>query len=128
MIRNQLSVFLENRNGQLCEITGILAENGINLNALNIAETIDYGVLRLIVDDERKAAAVLSEQGYVVSVNPVVTTNVPNVPGGLHGVLSKITEAGIGVAYMYSIFGDINGSAQMAFRVEDPEKLENLLK
>ncbi len=127
MIRNQLSVFIENRNGQLCEITGILADKGINLEALNIAETVDYGVLRLIVSDEDSAIAALKENDYVISVNPVNMVKVPNVPGGLFSVLKKITAADIGIEYMYSIFGELNGSAQMIMRVADPDLLEKVV-
>ena len=127
MTKNQLSVFLENRNGMLCEITGILAQNGINLIALNIAETMDYGVLRLIVDDERKAAGVLSEEGFIVTVTPVQVVDVPNEVGGLDGVLKKLSAAGIGIEYMYSIFGEVNGNAQMVFRLGTDEDIEKII-
>lgn len=128
MIKKQLSVFLENKNGQLSEITGVLADNNVNLMALNIAETADYGVLRLIVDDERKAAAVLSENDFILSVNPVEMIAVPNKPGGLHALLNKMSDAGIGVEYMYSIFGQADGQAYMIFKVDNPEKLEEIAK
>lgn len=123
----QISVFLENREGQLSEITDILAENGIDLRAINIAETADYGILRLIADDPRKAAAVLSEQNFVVSVTPVVAVEVSDKVGGLHSVLKVTTDAGIDIGYMYSSFGKKDGAAYMIFRVSEPEKLAEAL-
>lgn len=123
----QISVFLENRKGQLGEITGILAENGIDLRAINIAETADYGILRLIADDPRKAAAVLSEQDFVVSVTPVVAVEVNDKVGGLHSVLKVITDADIDIGYMYSSFGKKDGAAYMIFRVSEPDKLAEVL-
>ena len=123
----QISVFLENRKGQLGEITGILAENGIDLRAINIAETADYGILRLIADDPRKAAAVLSEQDFVVSVTPVVAVEVNDKVGGLHSVLKVITDADIDIGYMYSSFGKKDGAAYMIFRVSEPDKLADVL-
>ena len=125
---NQISVFLENRAGQLSEITGILADNGIDLRAINIAEAQDYGVLRLIADDARKAAAVLSERDFVVSVTPVVGVAVSDEPGMLHRVLCAITDAGLDIGYMYSSFGKTDGVAYMIFRVDAPEKLLEVLQ
>lgn len=123
----QISVFLENREGQLGEITEILAENGIDLRAINIAEAADYGVLRMIADDARKAAAVLSEENFIVSVTPVVAVAVTDKPGGLHDVLKVIADAGIDIGYMYSSFGKKDGVAYMIFRVNTPEKLMEVL-
>lgn len=127
MIKNQLSVFLENQNGMLSEITDILAKGNINLIALNIAETKDYGVLRLIVDDERRAAAILSEQGFVVSVNPIQVISVVNQAGGLNDVLQKLNKNDVGIEYMYSIFGEIDGKAYMVFKVDTDKNLEELI-
>ena len=120
---NQISVFLENRAGQLVEITGILAKGGIDLRAINIAETQDYGVLRLIADDARKAAMLLSENNFVVSVTPVVAVAVSDRAGTLNEVLDDIAQAGIDIGYMYSSFGKEDGIAYMIFRVDEPEKL-----
>lgn len=123
----QISVFLENRAGQLAEITGTLAENNVDMRAINIAETQDYGVLRLIADDPRRAAMILSEQGYVVHPTPVVAAAVPDQPGGLNKVLSVLAKENIDIEYMYSVFGEKDGMAYMIFRVGDPEKLSALL-
>lgn len=127
MTIQQLSVFLENRPGELNKVTELLAQNSIDMQALNIAETTDYGVLRLIVDDPGKAGALLREHGFVVRETPVVHAPVPDLPGGLNAVLRAIAQADIDIEYMYSILGQRNGLAYMVFRVADPEKLDAVL-
>lgn len=127
MTIHQISVFLENRAGQLAEITGLLAENHIDLRALNIAETTDYGVLRLITSDAQKASAVLLEHGFILTMTPVAAIAVPNRPGGLNELLHILAEAEIDIEYMYSVFGEKDGLAHMIFRVADSEKLEAAL-
>ena len=124
----QISVFLENRAGQLAEITGLLAGSGIDLRAINIAETADYGILRLIVSDAAKASSILLDNGFILSMTPVVAVSVPDQPGGLASVLKLLPEAGIDVEYMYSIFGQVDGLAHMIFRVADAEKLVSVLE
>lgn len=124
----QISVFLENRSGQLAEITSVLSESNIDLRALNIAETKEYGLLRLITDDAAKTADVLMNKGYLVTKTPVVAIPVANHPGGLNGVLGIIAEAGIDVEYMYSALALVNGDALMIFRVADAAKLEKIMK
>ena len=128
MTIHQISVFLENRAGQLAEITGVLAKKGIDLRAINIAETSDYGVLRLIANRPQEAAAALLEQGFILSMTPVVAVSVPDVPGGLAGVLDVLARENFDVEYMYSVFGQVDGLAHMVFRVADPEKLIAVLK
>ena len=127
MTLNQISVFLENRAGELAAITRLLSESGIDLRALNIAETSDYGIIRFISNDQRKAAALLSAEDYVLSVTPVSAVAVPDRPGGLSGLLSLMADAGLNVGYMYSVFSESAGKAVMILRVEDPEKLDLLL-
>lgn len=127
MTIHQISVFLENRAGQLAEITKILSERHIDLRALNIAETTDYGVLRLIVDQPEAAASILLSEGVILSMTPVVAVGVPDQPGGLAEVLRLISEAGVDVEYMYSVFGQVNGKAYMIFRVTDTDKLIAIL-
>lgn len=127
MTIQQLSVFLENRAGQLAEITEILAEHGIDLRAIHIAETTDYGVLRLITSAPHEAANILLEKGCVLSMTPVLAAAVPDKPGGLAKLLSVVAQAGIDVEYMYSMFGNGNGMAYMIFRVADLERLESVL-
>ena len=123
----QISVFLENKAGQLADITGILSDNQVNMRAINIAETADYGVLRLIVDDATKASSILLEQGFILTMTPVVGVAVPDTPGGLSKVLSVISTAGIDVEYMYSVFGQRDGKACMIFRVADTDGLTEVL-
>lgn len=124
----QISVFLENKAGQLADITRILAEAQVNMRAISIAETADYGVLRLIVDDAPKASAVLLGEGFILTMTPVVGVAVPDTPGGLGKVLSVISRAGIDVEYMYSVFGQKDGQAFMIFRVADTEGLTALFE
>ena len=124
----QISVFLENKAGQLADITGILSQNQVNMRAINIAETTDYGVLRLIVDDAAKASSILLEQGFILTMTPVVGVAVPDTPGGLSKVLSVISSAEIDVEYMYSVFGQRDGQACMIFRVADSDALTKLLE
>ena len=123
----QISVFLENKAGQLADITGILSQNQVNMRAINIAETTDYGVLRLIVDDAAKASSILLEQGCILTMTPVVGVAVPDTPGGLSKVLSVISCAEIDVEYMYSVFGQKDGQACMIFRVADADGLTEVL-
>ena len=127
MTIQQPSVFRENRAGQLSEVTELLAQNGVDMQALNIAETADYGVLRLIVDLPQRAAALLKEHGFIVRETPVVQAPVPDRPGGLNAVLRSIAKADIDIEYMYSVLGQRNGLAYMVFRVADPEKLDGVL-
>ncbi len=124
----QISVFLENKAGQLADITGILSENQVNMRAINIAETTDYGVLRLIVDDAAKASSILLEQGFILTMTPVVGVAVPDTPGGLSKVLGVISGAEIDVEYMYSVFGQKDGLACMIFRVADSDALTVVLE
>ena len=124
----QISVFLENKAGQLADITSILSDNQINMRAINIAETADYGVLRLIVDDASKASSILLEQGFILTMTPVVGVAVPDTPGGLSKVLGVISRAEIDVEYMYSVFGQRDGQACMIFRVADSDALTKLLE
>ena len=124
----QISVFLENKAGQLADITGILSQNQVNMRAINIAETTDYGVLRLIVDDAAKASSILLEQGFILTMTPVVGVAVPDTPGGLSRVLSVISSAEIDVEYMYSVFGQKDGQACMIFRVADSDGLAAVLE
>lgn len=123
----QISVFLENRTGQLAEITQILADNQINMCAISIAETSDYGVLRLIVDQPQKTTSILLEKGCILSQTPVTAVMVPDRPGGLAPVLQLIAEGEIDVEYMYSLFTHKEGNAYMVFRVSDNEKFTALL-
>ncbi len=123
MTVNQISVFLENRPGTLTNMTALLAENGIDMRALSLAETNDFGIVRLIVDDVYKAATVLKDGGFVHKLTPVLAVLIPDEPGGLHKILQVLTEAGVNVEYMYAFLGggDVD-HAYMIFRVQEPQR------
>ena len=125
---HQISVFLENRVGQLAQITKILADHHIDLRALSIAETTDYGILRIIVDDTVKATDILLEQGFILSKTPVLVISVPDAPGGLAQVLALLAEGQLDIEYMYSLFTNQNGNAYMVFRISDEAKFMALLQ
>ena len=116
---HQISVFLENRVGQLAEITNLLATNGINLRAISIAETADYGLARLIVDDYKKAEKILHEHGDMLSVTKVWAVAVPDEPAGLATLLNVLADSRVDVAYMYSLFTHGSGCAYMVLRISD---------
>ena len=120
MTVNQISVLLENRPGTLTNMTALLAENGIDMRALSLAETNDFGIVRIIVDDVYKAATVLKDGGFVHKLTPVLAVLIPDEPGGLHRVLEVLTGAEINVEYMYAFLGggDVD-HAYMIFRVQD---------
>ena len=125
---NQISVFLENKAGELSEITKILADNNVNLRAISIAESSDYGVLRLVADDAEQAAKVLMKNGNIISMTPVSVVEVPDRPAGLSDVLAVLTKAEIDIEYMYSLFMQNDGKAYMVFRVADKQKLLDAIK
>lgn len=127
MAINQLSVFMENRAGQLAEITETIANSTIDMRAINISETENFGVLRLIVDKPKLGAEILGQHGYIVKETPVVAMAVPDRPGGLNEAVRLIAEKGINIEYMYSVFGHREGLAYMIFRVDDTEGLEKAL-
>ena len=118
----QISVFLENKPGALYGMTGALAQNQVDMRALSLAETKDFGIARIIVDNVYAATTVLKEAGYVHSVTPVLGVAIPDTPGGLNKVLQVITNAQVNVEYMYAFLGGKTSRAYMIFRVEDVEK------
>lgn len=119
---HQISVFLENRTGQLAEIVRLLAEKEVDIRALSIAETADYGLARMIVDDAHKASAVLLQHGDILSMTPVWAVEVPDSPGGLADLLNLLAEEQIDVEYMYSLFTHKEGLAYMVMRVSNEPK------
>ena len=120
----QISVFLENKPGQLAHLCRIIADAGIDLKALNIAETSDYGILRIITDKPKTTISVLKKESLVCSSNVVVAVRVPDKPGGLAGILDVIADHNISIEYMYSMLGG-NGtsSAIMVFQTNENEKV-----
>ena len=115
----QISVFLENKPGYLFSMTKVLAEHNIDMRAFSLAETSDFGIARLIVDDVLATATVLKDAGFVCSLTPVLAVSVPDVPGGLNQVLELLAADEINVEYMYAFLGGKSDNAYMIFRVAD---------
>lgn len=124
---HQISVFLENRTGQLAEITGLLAKEGIDIRAISIAETADYGLARLIVDDSNKASNILLAHGDILSMTPVWAVEVPDSPGGLADLLGMLAQEEIDIEYMYSLFTHRDGMAYMVLRVSNEPRFLSAL-
>ena len=116
---HQISVFLENRAGQLAEITRLLADAHVDIRAISIAETTDYGLARLIVDDSYKASSILLQHGDILSMTPVWAVEVPDRPSGLADLLAVLADAHVDVEYMYSLFAGKDGHAYMILRISD---------
>lgn len=119
---HQITVFLENRSGQLAQITKLLSDAGVDIRAISIAETADYGLARMIVDDCHKASAILLEHGDILSMTPVWAVEVPDRPAGLAELLAVLAEAKVDVEYMYSLFAHKDGNAYMVLRISDEAK------
>ncbi len=115
----QLSVFIENKKGRLAKITGVLADAGIDLIALSIADTTNFGIMRGIVKDPDKAVNILKENGFTASLAEVFVVEVPDEPGGLSNVLQLLDEADVSIEYLYSFVFAQNENALILFRVED---------
>jgi hypothetical protein len=125
----QISIFMENRAGRLNEITGVLAGAKINIRALSLADTSDFGILRLIVDRPDAAIKVLHENRFTLKENQVIACVIEDKPGGLHLIIDMLAAAGISIEYMYSFFGKQPDNAIVVLRVEDMKKsIEILLK
>lgn len=122
MTVQQISVFVENKPGQLAEFTKILRENGIDMRALSIAEAQDFGILRIIVDDSYRTACVLKEAGYVFSMTKVIAVAVSDEPGSLFEILDILKEADINLEYTYAFITRRSDVAYMIFRVADNDK------
>jgi hypothetical protein len=127
--KTQLSVFVPNKLGELTKVTEVLSKANINLEALTIAETKDFGVLRLIADDEEKAFAELTEHGFVTKKSPVLAASMESRPGALNGILAKFAEAQIAVEYIYSSVAAPSNekeNAYLIFKVSNIDKAEAL--
>ena len=128
MLVKQMSVFVENTTGRLCELTKVLAQNDIDIKAMCIADTVDFGILRCIVDDPEKATAVLKSKGFTASITEVMAVELSDKPGGLASVLEILSSEGISVDYIYSTIRSRNGYALIVIKVADPEKAIKLLQ
>jgi hypothetical protein len=124
----QISVFLENKSGRLAEVASVLAGAGINIRALSLADTTDFGILRLIVNDTEKAKQVLKDNGFTVGKTEVIAVEVPDRPGGLAHILEVMTEEGVNVEYMYAFVQRSGGNAIIIFRFDELEKAIHALQ
>ena len=118
----QISVFLENKAGALAEVTRILGESGVNIRALSLADTKDFGILRLIVNDNEKAKEVLGPRGFTVRKTEVVAVEVPDRPGGLAEILKVLSEANINVEYLYAFVQQSGENAIIIFRFDETDR------
>lgn len=124
----QISVFLENKAGRLAEVTRVLSEAGVNIRALSLADTSDFGILRLIMDDNDKAKAALKEKGFTVGKTDVVAVEVEDRPGGLSRVLGVLSQGNINVEYMYAFVQHGGKDAVLIFRFDDIDTAIKLLQ
>lgn len=129
MIIRQISVFIGNRKGRLAELTRLLADNGVNIRALSLADSESFGILRIIVDDTDAVAKLLKDNGMTVSVNSMLSVIIPDRPGGLSDMLAILAEKNISVEYMYAFLSTTDKeSACVVMRIEEEEAAEKLLK
>ena len=125
----QISVFLENKSGRLVRVAQVLGDAGINIRGVSIADTSDFGILRLIVDQPDKAIAELKDKGVMATVTEVIAMEIPDVPGGLAKILAYLQDAGINIEYLYSFIEKPTNNALIMMRVERiAEALEVLKK
>lgn len=128
MAISQISVFVENRPGRLADITSVLAKNSIDIRALSVADTSDYGILRLIVNDPESAVRVLKDEGMTASATQVLGIIIPDEPGGLARAIKVLSDAQISVEYAYAFITPSVGNAYVIIRVEDNDKAAEILK
>ncbi|MHB8170140.1 MAG: ACT domain-containing protein [Thermincolia bacterium] len=118
----QISLFLENKSGRLAEVTQLLGKNNINIRALSIADTTDFGILRLIVSSPEQAFAVLKDGGFTVSMTDVIAVEVDDQPGGLGAVLQVLQDVGVNIEYLYAFLEKSSNDALVVFRVEQVDE------
>lgn len=133
MFIKQVSVFIENKNGRLDKFTSLLGNNNIDLLALSVADTTNFGMIRAIVDDYENTVNILREHGYTVNLTDVLAVTVSDSPGGLSNVLKLLRNADISIEYLYSFVRRVGNDAVIIFRVDKPEEaskmfLENNIK
>ena len=124
----QISVFLENRAGRLAEVTRTLAENNVNIRALSLADTSDFGILRLIVTDNEKAKEALKAKGFTVGRTNVVAAEVGDNPGGLHNILEMLAVGNVNMEYMYAFVTQSGHNAVLVFRFDQTDKAIEVLR
>lgn len=117
----QISVFLENKSGRLLEVTQALTRANVNIRALSLAETIDYGVLRLIVDKAKEAKQALTGAGFIVTETEVIAVEMPDRPGALAELVETVTKRGLNIEYCYAFVGKRGDNAVVIFRIDDAQ-------
>ncbi|HHW03978.1 MAG TPA: ACT domain-containing protein [Thermoanaerobacterales bacterium] len=128
MFVKQISVFLENKPGRLSEVTRVLSEKNIDISAISIADTTQFGILRMIVNKPEEAVAAIKEAGFPVSTTDVLAVEVADRPGGLNHALQVLRQADVSVEYLYSFIKRNEDKALILFRVEDPQKAVKALE
>lgn len=123
----QISIFIENKSGRLAEVSGILGEAGVNIRALSLADTSDFGILRLIVDNSEKALQVLRDRHFTVNKTEVIGVEVPDQPGGLSLILKILDQNQINVEYMYAFVERSGSNAVIIFRFDDVDQAISVL-
>lgn len=121
MLVRQINVFLENQSGRLAEVTRTLGQNDIDIRALYIADTTEYGILRMILDKPEKAVDILTKAGFTVSSTPVIAIAIDDKPGTLDHALSILSEGALSLEYLYAYVGRTSDDAVVVIRVQDPE-------
>ena len=122
MIIKQLSIFVENRPGRMAEITEALAEQGVDIRALSLADTTDFGILRLIVNNPDAAITILNEAGVMVRSTEVIAVSVADRPGEFSNAVRVLSDAQVNIEYLYAFLSRTNNNAVIIFRVDDPQK------
>ena len=128
MFIKQLSIFVENKKGGLAEILNEIGKGGIDICALSLADTTDFGILRMIVDNAEKAEQILTDHGIVVKINQVLGLAVNDTPGGLAGALAALNAGDVAIEYMYAFVGESDSHAKVVLRTDDNAKALDTLK
>ena len=119
MTINQISVFLENKSGRLADVTKVLADAQVNIRAMTIADTADFGILRIVVNDTEKACQAFEKNGFTVRMTKVLGIEIEDRPGGLHNVMELFKNNGVNIEYLYASVENKKGKAVVIFKVED---------
>ncbi len=128
MTIKQISIFIENRKNALSELTNVLAEHKINIRAMNLADTSDFGIARLIVDNPEQVKAALERSAYIVKISPVIIVEIPDESGSLNKILKILADNGRNVEYMYGFTGRKSNSAYMIIRCTDVAETEKVFE
>lgn len=128
MYINQISVFMENKPGNLADLTSFLAENNIDMRALEVADSSDYGIVRIIVDDPFNTLTLLKDNDWICKLTPVIGVKIPNTPGSMAKIMSILAAEEISVEYIYAFLAQKTDDALLVFRVQDNDKVSAILK